>query len=88
MNEVSLTYGNLFAILRSLGFQERSAGPASRRRHVFFHEETDTILAFGRASDEPVTPADILSTDVHLHAKGIVDRPIAALAGASRVKGR
>jgi hypothetical protein len=80
------TYGDLFAILVSLGFRQKPAGSVRAEPSVFFHEQTDTILAFSRDSDELVTPADMLSTEVHLHGKGIVDEPLQCLVGAIPAK--
>ena len=85
MNDVSINYRSLFALLRSLGFQEHP-GKSRPQARVFFHEPTDTILAFGRNPDELVTPADMLSTEVHLHARGIVEQPLEVLASAIPVK--
>lgn len=85
MNDVRITYLNLFTLLQSLGFQEHPSKALPNAR-VFFHEPTDTILAFGRDAHEQVTPADMLSTDVHLHAKGIVDQSLESLVGAGPVK--
>ena len=85
MNDVSITYRDLFALLQSLGFQQHP-GKAHPQARVFFHEPTDTILAFARDPDEQVTPADTLSTDVHLQAKGIADQSLASLVAASPVK--
>lgn len=87
MNNVSVTYGNLFALLQSLGFQQHP-GKARPQARVFFHEPTDTILAFAREPEEGVTPADMLSTEVHLQAKGIVDRSLESLITESPVKSR
>jgi len=81
MNDTAITYGNLFTLLASLGFQEKRPGKAPAEPRVFFHEQTDTILAFHRASEEFVTPADMLSTEVHLHGKGIVERSLQSLVG-------
>lgn len=79
MNDSPVTYQNLFALLASLGFQEQRSGDPTTRQHVFLHKQSDTILAFGRESKESVTSADMLSTEVHLHARGIADQPLESL---------
>ena len=56
---------------------------AVTNRHVFCHAPTDTILAFGRQTGELVTPADMLSTEVHLHARGISEEPLESLLSAA-----
>lgn len=72
-------YQNLFSLLISLGFQEKHQGQISSRPRVFFHQQSDTILAYARGSDEPITPADMLSTEVHLQVRGITDQPLDTL---------
>lgn len=72
-------YQDLFSLLLSLDFQEKRREEASSQYSVFFHQQTDTILAFARPSNEPITPADVLSTEVHLQAKGITDQALDAL---------
>ena len=52
---------------------------AATKRHIFLHEATDSILAFGRKPGESVTPADLLSTEIHLHGRGIADEPLESL---------
>lgn len=81
MNEKAITYRQLFIILESLGFQQKRSSESPTR--IFFHAPTDTILAFGRKHDDVVTPADILSTEVHLHGRGIVDEPLESLIEAA-----
>lgn len=78
MSESPVTYQNLFALLVSLGFQQQPATPATKR-HIFLHEPTDSILAFGRKPNESVTPADLLSTEIHLHGRGIADEALESL---------
>lgn len=87
MNDATVTYRSLFELLESLGFQQHP-GKVRPQARVFFHEPTDTVLAFGRAPDEPVTPADLLSTEVHLQAKGIVDQPLESLVASNPVKSK
>ncbi|MFK7818495.1 MAG: hypothetical protein AB8G99_07245 [Planctomycetaceae bacterium] len=75
------TYRNLFDLLVSLGFSERTLeGPKDSRS--FTHDQTDTILLFRRATTDQVTPADALSTEVHLQGKGIIAELLDALLGA------
>ena len=82
MTETPITYQNLFMLLVSLGFK-RQPGAAATNRHVFCHVPTDTVLAFGRQTGELVTPADMLSTEVHLHARGISEEPLESLLNAA-----
>lgn len=51
MTETPITYQNLFILLVSLGFKQQPRTTA-KNRHVFCHEPTDTILAFGRRFGE------------------------------------
>lgn len=82
MTDTPITYRNLFLMLESLGFT-RMPTAAATNRHIFCHASTDTILAFGRHSDEMVTPADMLSTKVHLHARGITEESLELLLSAA-----
>jgi len=86
VNGRAITYENLFAILVSLGFRQKPASNVATGPRVFFHEPTDTILAFCRENDALVTPADMLSTEVHLHGKGIVDESLESLVHAIPAK--
>jgi len=79
MNSVSMTYQDLFAVLVSLGFRERQPGKTPAEPRVFFHQQADAILAFRRKPHELVTPADVLSTEVHLQGKRIVDQSLESL---------
>lgn len=79
MNDTPITYQNLFVLLASLGFQEQRPGKVAAKPRVFLHEKTDTILAFSRETNESVTSADMLSTEVHLHARGIAEQPLELL---------
>ena len=81
MDAAQLTYKNLFAFLESLGFREEPPSTAANEPRVFVHDRTDTVLLFRDAAGEIVTPADILSTEVHLHAKNIVDQPLESMVG-------
>ena len=74
-----MTYTNLFTLLTSLGFREQQSGEAPRSPRVFVHDKTDTVMLFRKAIDELVSPADILSTEVRLHAKNIADQPLQVL---------
>jgi hypothetical protein len=82
MTETPLTYRNLFLVLESLGFR-RLPTAAATNRHVFCHAPTDTILAYGRHPGELVTAADMLSTEVHLNARGISDERLESLLSAA-----
>ncbi len=82
MTETPITYQSLFLVLESLGFK-RQPTAAATNRHVFCHAPTDTILAFGRQTGELVTAADMLSTEVHLHARGISEEPLESLLSAT-----
>lgn len=84
MNEKHVTYQQLYALLKSLGFEQHPSDIRPQAR-VFFHGPTDTLLAFGRDPNEQVTPADLLSADVHLQAKGIVDEPLDILLAESEL---
>ncbi len=80
MKKGKLTYKNLFALLMSLGFiEETEEGSGRQGARVFFHEPTETILLFRNKGSQEVSPADILSTEVHLQAKGIVRQPLESL---------
>lgn len=85
MNAKPPTYEELYTFLKSLGFNEGSRGPSPNSPRVFRHAETDTVLAFGRDESETITAADLLSADVHLHGKGIVDQPLESLLQAQAV---
>ena len=85
MSKTKPTYQDLFGLLDSLGFVEnersREQGP-----YVFFREKSNTLLAFNRAGSEPVTSADLLSTEVHLQSSGIIKESLESLlsVGAAR----
>ena len=85
MNEKSPTYEELYSLLKSLGFDEGPPGKSPEEPRVFRHAESDTILAFGRDAGEAVTPADLLSADVHLQGKWVVDQPLESLLQAHAV---
>ena len=82
MTGTPVTYRNLFVVLESLGFT-RLPTAANENQHVFCHAPTDTILAFGRHPGDLATPADMLSTEVHLHARGITEESVASLLSAA-----
>ena len=82
MTETPITYQNLFLVLESLGFT-RLPTAAATNQHVFCHAPTDTILAFGRHPGELATPADMLSTEVHLHARGITEESLESLLNSA-----
>jgi hypothetical protein len=72
-----LTYAELFELLRSLGFSEHSA---AANRRSFEHAATDTVLLFSvNVPTQPVRDADLLSAEVHLLAKGLIDGPLDAM---------
>ena len=81
MNSDQLTYSKLFALLASLGFEEKEADEktASNQPRVFVHDQTDAILLFRNDARGAVTPADLLSAEVHLHGKGIVTQSLESL---------
>lgn len=86
MDAAPITYKKLFALLTSLGFKEQSPARASRKEpRVFIHDPTKTVLMFRNATGETVSPADVLSTEVHLHARNIVNQPLESLVGAMPV---
>ncbi|TWU37524.1 hypothetical protein Q31b_43120 [Novipirellula aureliae] len=85
MNPSTPTYQDLFVLLVSLGFQVKPRVKTPRQQRVFLHTHTDTVLAFGRQPDEVITPADMLSTEVHLQAKGITDQTIDSLLATSKL---
>ena len=78
MTETPITYQNLFLLLESLGFR-RQPTTSAKSRHVFCYAPTDTILAFGRHPGDLATPADMLSTEVHLHARCITEESLESL---------
>ena len=78
------TYRMLFSLLVSLGFEEREIVVDGAARS-FVHPETDAVLLFRRPVDDPVTSADMLSTEVHLHGKGITDQTLESLLAESVV---
>lgn len=78
------TYRKLFGVLLSLGFEENRLNGNDGPR-TFVHVATDTWLLFGRLTNVEVTSADLLSTEVHLHGKGITDQPLESLLSDSLV---
>lgn len=78
------TYQTLFSLLMSLGFEERGIAVDGAARS-FVHPETDAVLLFRRPVGDPVTSADMLSTEVHLHGKGITDQTLESLLADSVV---
>jgi hypothetical protein len=75
-----MTYEDLFALLEALGFRTSPVTPPEP--HVFIHDPTDTVLLFRSTPAATVTPADLLSTEVHLQARGISDQSLEMLIGA------
>ena len=86
MDAVQMKYRNLFSLLVSLGFTEESPSTTGKEPRVFVHSATDTVLLFRDAPDETVTPADLLSADVHLHANNIVDQSLESLLNVTSIK--
>ena len=71
-----------FLLLESLGFR-RHPTAATKDQRVYCHAPTGTILAFGRHPGDLVTPADMLSTEIHLHARGITEDSLESLLNAA-----
>lgn len=79
MTKTLMTYRNLFTLLTDLGFREQPGNELQDSPRVFVHAETDTIMLFRRANNAPVSAADILSTEVRLHANKISSQPLETL---------
>jgi hypothetical protein len=86
MNSNPLTYEHLFVLLESLGFKEDQASNLGNAPRVFVHTATDTVLLLRNAPGDIVTPADMLSTEVHLHANNIIDQSLESLVNAESMK--
>lgn len=83
MVDTPTTYENLFDLLVSLGFRDSSGDDAvAAEPRAFIHERTDTVLLFRNTPADSVSPADILSTEVHLQGKGIAEQPLESLMSA------
>lgn len=86
MDAARLTYKKLFALLASLGFKEslpsRSVPKGPR---VFVHDSTDTVLLYRNTTSKLVSPADVLSTEVHLHANNLMDQSLESMLSAEPV---
>ncbi len=52
---------------------------------MFVHDSTETVLLFRNTTSKFVSPADVLSTEVHLHANNILDQSLESLLGAEPV---
>ena len=86
MDAAPWTYKKLFAVLGSLGFKETRPGRAvPKGPRVFVHDATETVLLFRNTTSKFVTPADVLSTEVHLHANNIWDQSLGSLLSAEPV---
>lgn len=59
----------------SLGFVDQTNANDDGPR-VFVHSESDTVLLYRRALDKTVSPADALSTEVHLNSNGFISRSL------------
>lgn len=80
MDATDLTYENLFALLLSLGFRDVTANASDKKKpRAFVHDKTDTVLLYRKDANGLVSGADILSTEVHLNARGITDTPLESL---------
>ena len=80
MVDARVMYKDLFGLLVSLGFRDKSCDDtAGSEPRAFVHESTDTILLYRNAPTDWVSAADVLSTEVHLRGKGIVDQPLETL---------
>ena len=79
-----MTYDQLFAILRRLGFraQERG-GDASQGSQVYIHGATNTVLLFRDSGQRAVSPADLLSTEMRLQSHGITGESLESLSQLS-----
>ena len=86
MDGKRLTYENLFVLLDSLGFKEELASDSGNAPRVFVHTATDTVLLFRNAPCDIVTPADMMSTEVHLHANKIIEHSLESLVNAVSMK--
>ena len=82
MTESTITYRDLFELLVSLGFSQTIEGD----NHVFYHKPTNAIVGYRRGKDDPVTSADLLSTEVHLTGRSIIDQPLMELVSSSPTK--
>lgn len=79
MEAIQMTYANLFTLLKDLGFCEQAGDGSSRSARVFVHDKTDTIMLYRKSATGFVSPADLLSTEVRLHAKNIADQTLETL---------
>ena len=87
MNETPITYETLFALLTSLGFEQRTPGRPSEREPVgFVHQPTQTVLLYRGPANGPVSPTDLLSTEVHLRARSIIHEPLELLIAETAAK--
>ncbi len=81
MTEAPITYQNLFLLFESLGFKRRGSGgyePACLLSCANRHDP-GIRSSYGRVGN----PADMLSTEVHLHARGISEEPLESLLSAA-----
>jgi hypothetical protein len=87
MDTATITYNRLFTLLLSLGFEEESpASAVEKDPRVFVHEPTETVLMFRNATGEVVSPADVLSTEVHLQARNLVNQSLESLVRTQSVQ--
>lgn len=86
MSNSPITYRRLFELLLTLGFEDETPGDAEQRKpRVFVHPSTDAVLMFRNAESEVVSPADVLSTEVHLHANALASQPLESLVGTQPI---
>jgi hypothetical protein len=80
----AITYGELFAYLRDLGFVDASRSEYDK---VFEHPAAGSVLVFSMvAADEPARGADLLSAEVRLQFQGLLVGAIDDAIVAARVR--
>ena len=84
MTASNITYGQLFSLLVSLGFEEVfNERRVEELTRTFFHQASDTVLLYRRPAGMTVSPADLLSTETRLQIKGISDESLGSLIDAA-----
>jgi hypothetical protein len=80
-----VTYTELFAYLKKLGFTDSSR---SRFERIFEHSPSGIFLAFAMLDDpaenRPARPADILSAEIRLQQHGLLVGNLTDAAGPLR----
>jgi hypothetical protein len=56
------------------------AGESRQQLRVFTHEPTKTVLLFRDVGEQPVSPADAMSTEMRLQSNGISDETLESLS--------